>query len=152
MEHGLVFILDDRQFALPLAMVSRVVRAVEITRLPQASPMFPGVIDVHGEVMPVVDLRERFELAARALMPSAQFILVDTARRRIALWVDRVGSVAAWEAGDFVTAATLAPGSRHLAAVARGADGLILVHDLDELLASDGTVLEDAVSQEEGRG
>lgn len=142
MEHGLVFILAERQFALPLALVSRVVRAVEITRLPEASPMVPGVIDVHGCVVPVVDLRQRFGLAARALVPSAKFVLVDAAQRQVALWVDAVAGVLTWENDDFVAAAALAPGQRILAGVVRGTDGLLLVHDVDALLASEEEVLE----------
>lgn len=144
MEHGLVFVLDEQRFALPLALVERVVRAVEITRLPEASPLFPGVIDIHGEVVPVIDLRARLGVSARALVPGAQFVIAATARRRLALWVDQVAGVASWEADEFVAAATLPPASRHLSGVVRGGDGLVLVHDADALLASDAQALPEA--------
>lgn len=146
MEHGLVFILDEQRFALPLGVVERVVRAVEITRFPEASPLFPGVIDVHGEVVPVIDLRARLGVSARPLVPGAKFVIAATARRRLALWVDQVAGVASWQAEDFVPAGTLPPASGHLSGVVRGGDGLVLVHDVDALLASDAQPLPEAES------
>ena len=50
-----VFRLDERRYALPLAVVERVVRAVDVTPLPKAPPMVLGVIDVHGRVLPVLN-------------------------------------------------------------------------------------------------
>jgi purine-binding chemotaxis protein CheW len=141
MERGVVFRLEERRFALPLEATARAVRAVEITPLPQATPGVPGVIDVHGELMPVVDLRVRFGLPPRALVPGAQFLLVATARRAVALWVDGVDGVATWRADEFVAAGPLLPGSGQLRGIARGAEGLILVHDLEALLATMGDAL-----------
>ncbi len=135
MQCGVVFSLDERQFALPLDATARVVRAVDITPLPQAHPGIPGVIDVHGEVMPVVDLRARFGLPPRALVPAAQFVLVNVATRSLALWVDEVSGVASWPESDFVEAEPFLPGGHRLRGIARGPDGLVLVHDLDALLA-----------------
>lgn len=136
MERGVVFRLEDRLFALPLEVTARAVRAVEITPMPMGPPGVPGVIDVHGEIMPVVDLRERFGFPRRELLPSAQFLLISTARRPVALWVDGVDGVSAWNQDDFVAAEPLLPGTRNLRGIARGPDGLILVHDLDALLSA----------------
>lgn len=147
MDHGLVFMLGERQLALPLSLVSRVVRAVEITRLPDAAATVPGVIDVHGEVVPVVDLRQRFGLPTQELDSSAQFVLVGTASRQVALWVDCVDGVAAWEPSEFVAGAVLSPGTRLVSGVVRRSDGLILVHDLDALMAS---AFEDVPASMEG--
>ena len=144
MERGVVFRLEERRFALPLEATARAVRAVEITPLPQAAPGVPGVIDVHGKLMPVVDLRVRFGLPQRALVPGAQFLLVATARRAVALWVDGVDGVATWHADDFVAAGPLLPGSEPLRGIARGAEGLILVHDLEALLVTVADTLPSA--------
>ena len=137
MERGVVFSLQDRHFALPLDAVTRVVRAVEITPLPDAPEGVCGVIDVQGEIVPVIDLRSRFALPRRELAIDDQFLVARTAKRVLALWVDRVSGVAVWGEGDFVDAAALVPGSRRLRGVARGEGGLMLVHDLDALLSPD---------------
>lgn len=134
-ERGVVFSLHDRLFALPLEVSLRVLRAVEITPVPQAPPSVAGVIDVHGEITPVIDLRERFGVTPCALVPGAQFLLVASAQRAMALWVDCVNGVASWGEDDFVAADSLLPGVCRLRGMASDEQGLILVHDLDALLS-----------------
>jgi purine-binding chemotaxis protein CheW len=54
--------LDDRRFAMPLSAVVRVERIVAITPLPKAPEIVLGVINMHGQVIPV---REKgFKFAA----------------------------------------------------------------------------------------
>ncbi len=56
------FFLDDRRFAVPLSTVMRVERIVAITPLPKAPDIVLGVINMHGQIIPV---REKgFKLAA----------------------------------------------------------------------------------------
>lgn len=62
-----VLMLDDIRYAVALTSVERVVRAVEITPLPNAPDIVLGVINVQGRVVPVVDIRKRFRLPARAI-------------------------------------------------------------------------------------
>lgn len=146
MERGVVFSLGERRFGLALAAVTRVVRAVEVTRLVDGPAGVAGVIDVRGEVMPVIDPRARLGVAPRELDPDDQFVVVRSAGRSLALWVDKVVGVTRWEEGDFVGAEAVAPGDRSIQGVARGDDGLVVVHDLDALLAADVAV----VPKEEG--
>src|ERR1043166_579372 len=58
--HLVVFLLAEQHYALPLAMVERVLPVVAVSPLPQAPPMTLGMINLHGTVMPVLDLRHRF--------------------------------------------------------------------------------------------
>jgi len=57
-----VFNLDDRRFAMPLSAVVRVERIVAITPLPRAPEIVLGVVNMHGQIIPV---REKgFKFAA----------------------------------------------------------------------------------------
>ncbi len=47
----MVFKLDDQPYALPLAVVERIVRAVEVTPLPDAPRIMLGVVDVEDEAL-----------------------------------------------------------------------------------------------------
>lgn len=144
MQRGVVFTLNGQRFALPLEVAQRVVRAVYVTPLPRVDESVCGVIDVQGEMVPVIDLRRRLGLAAKELDISDQFIMARTPERRLALWVDQVEDVMSWEEGDFVPAGSLVPGSRHATGVARGEDGLLVVHDLDALVSLGVAQREDA--------
>lgn len=143
MQRGVVFSLNGQRFALPLEVAERVVRAVHVTPLPRVDESVCGVIDVQGEMVPVIDLRRRLGLAAKQLDVSDQFIMTRTSMRRLALWVDQVEDVVSWEDGDFVPAGSLVPGSRHATGVARADEGLLVVHDLDALVSLGAAPRED---------
>lgn len=132
-----VLMLDDIRYALALTSVERVVRAVEITPLPDAPDIVLGVINVQGRVVPVIDIRRRFRLPARAISVGDQLVIAHTPSRCLALLADAVQGVVECPAGDIVTSKDISPGLHHVTGVARLADGLILIHDLDGFLALD---------------
>jgi len=58
----LPFHLDDQRFAVPLPASVRVERAVAITPLPKAPDIVMGIINFHGQIIPVVNIRSRFNM------------------------------------------------------------------------------------------
>src|ERR1700736_6338822 len=110
----LVFRLGDRRFALPLAVVEQVVRAVEVTPLPKAPPIVLGAINVHGRVLPVLDVRRRFLVPDREIGPDDWFLLAHTARRTVVLVVDESEGVVVRPQAETVGAAPIPPGLEHL--------------------------------------
>jgi purine-binding chemotaxis protein CheW len=99
-----VFLLEGQRYALRLAAVERVVRAVEITPLPQAPEIVLGMINVEGRIVPVVNMRNRFGRPERAIELSDQFIIARTSRRAVALVVDSVNEVVACTEAQVVAA------------------------------------------------
>lgn len=144
--HVVALILDDVRYALTLISVERVVRAVEITPLPDAPDVILGVINVQGRVVPVVDIRRRFHLPARAISVSDRLVIAHTKTRCLALLADAVQGVLECPAGDIVTPADILPDLQYMKGIAKLDDGLILIHDLDGFLALDEEIsLEQAL-------
>ena len=52
-----VFVLNDQRYGLPLSAVDRIVRIVEVTLLPKAPDIVLGVVNVQGQVIPVIGHR-----------------------------------------------------------------------------------------------
>lgn len=88
--HLVIVALDERQYALPLAAVERVVRLVEITPLPEAPETVLGVINVQGRIVPALSLRRCLHLPERDLRLSDQIIIARIAERTVALVADAV--------------------------------------------------------------
>lgn len=128
-----VFLLDGWRYALPLASVDRVVRAVEVTPLPDAPEAIFGVIDVEGEVIPVVNTRRRFRLPEVGIRVGDQFIIARIADWRAAFVVDAVEGVLGDGAERRVKSDSLLPGIGAVEGFAVLQDGLILVQDLKTL-------------------
>ena len=131
-----VFRLEARLHAVPLAAVERVVAAADVTPLPGAPRAVLGAIDLAGRILPVFCLRRRFFLPDRPLSPADQFLVVRTLRRTLALVVDDVREVATC-AAPWTDTHALAPGLEPFQGVARLPDGLLLIHDLERLLSAD---------------
>ncbi|MEP6689548.1 MAG: chemotaxis protein CheW [Gemmatimonadaceae bacterium] len=146
----LVFQLDGARYALALDAVREVVRAVAVTPLPGAPDVVHGVIDVRGSVVPVFDLRARLGTTPREIDPDDQFVLANAGARVVALQVDRVE----WMAEVDVTAvsADVARDTPHIAGVARLADGLVLIHDLETFLSESEVVALDDAMRAAGAG
>jgi purine-binding chemotaxis protein CheW len=135
-QHFLVFSLEGRRCALPLKRVERVLRAVEITPLPGAklSPLVRGVINVHGKVVPVFDVRKT--RAKQEVHENEQMILVSLSdERRALILCDEVEGVREVETHEVASSGALLPATLE----GRGdvltlAGELVYVNDLDALL------------------
>ncbi len=142
----LVFTLDDWKCALPLASVERSYRAVAVTPLPGAPAKVMGIVNVHGVVHPVINLRHCFRLPPRALSPADHLIIGHTTRRNVALVVDSIAGVIECARQEIATADTILPGMEYVSGIVRLKDGMILIHDLDSFLSlEEENVLDQAL-------
>ena len=132
-----VFALDEPRYALNLSAVERVVRAVEITLLPQVSEIVLGVINVQGQIVPVVDIRKRLHLPPRDMRLDDRFILARTSRRLVALVVDSVAGCRALADWEWASAEQTLPGVKYIHGLAKLDDDLVLICDLDQFLSLD---------------
>ena len=132
-----LFSLDEQTYALHHQVVERVLGAVEITELPQAPKVVLGVINMHGRIIPVLDIRQRFNRPPRALRLSDQFIVAATSRRVVAIIADRVINVVEYSAEQLTPAGEVLDGAAYISAIAKDTEGLILIHDLDSFLSLD---------------
>jgi purine-binding chemotaxis protein CheW len=132
-----VFSLEHQRYALDLGKVRRAVRVVAITPLPQAPPIVVGIIDLGGEVIPVVSLRVRFRLPPKETRLSDHLVVAHTGRRAVALLVDETNGVIEVSPEDVAKADRIVPGLADIDGAVKLTDGLILIHDLGRLLSLD---------------
>lgn len=131
------FALDRQRYALSLAAVQGVTRAVEVTPLPKAPAIVLGVVNVRGQIIPVLNIRRRFRLPEREIDLSDQFILARAAKRTVALVVDTVVDVVARPTETVTAPEAILPDLEYVHGVMKLDDGLIMIHDLDTFLSLD---------------
>lgn len=136
-EKILVFSLVEPRYALYLATVERVIHAVEITPLPKGPEIIMGVINFHGDIIPVIDMRKRFNLPSRELEPEDQFIIARTAKRLVALIADSVIGIHEFNRKQIVNTEQTIPYTEYISGVAKTEDNLILITDLEKFLSPD---------------
>ena len=136
----LVFRLGREEFGLPIESVDEVTRGPErITRVPRTPKFLEGVINLRGEVLPVIDQRRRFDLPAfDGDRQRLRLVVVRSGGRRAGLIVDSVSEVLRLGADAVEPAPDLTgEGTRLVRGVINIDDGrrLVLVLDPSELLS-----------------
>jgi len=90
----LIFQLGDEEFGLPIDAVDEVARVPDrITRIPKTPKFLEGVVNLRGEVLPVIDQRRRFDMPAAKNPEARRLIVMRAGRHRAGLIVDGVNEV-----------------------------------------------------------
>lgn len=93
-EQFIVFRLGGQDYAMPIASVSEIARTPEhITHVPKAPAFIDGVINLRGGVLPIVDLRRRFDIAAAGDQASQRILVLGVGGARAGFLVDSVAEV-----------------------------------------------------------
>lgn len=133
MKEVLVFTVEDQQFALDLSCLERVIWAVEITPVPNESDNIAGIINVHGTIIPVINVRKLLGREERAIILSDQLIVCAINGKKCALWVDDVHGVASYEEKNFIPAAEVFPKEHLIDYVIKNEESIILVYNWGKL-------------------
>lgn len=127
--------IDGQTYALHFEAVERVLRMVEVTPLPGAPAAVEGVINIQGEVVPVVSIRRRLGLAQRGVAVSDSLVLAHARNRRLAIIAESVLGVVERPADAVVSVGDLAQDIHYIEGVLKTSDGLVLIHDLDRFFS-----------------
>jgi len=133
-EQIVVFTIDDQLYALPLNTVLRVIHIVEIMKLPKAPEIIKGIINVAGQIIPVVDVRKRFGVVTREIDPNDQLVIADTGKRKLALWVDTVNGVNSMTQQQNFETKEIMSFAQFIKGVAKIENDMILIYDLEQFL------------------
>ena len=87
------FRIEGEEFGVPIQYVQEIIWLTRITRVPRTPPFVEGIINLRGNVLPVIDLRKRFGLPSLAATESTSIIVVDVDGRRSGVIVDAVSEV-----------------------------------------------------------
>jgi chemotaxis signal transduction protein len=116
----LVFRVGATRCGVSATAVVRLIQAVTVAPWPGAPPGFEGVIDYHGTILAVVDIRHKLGLVPAPLQVTNEMVVFQAKGYQLALRADQMESVQVLTPG---------PGG-----VARTDAGVVLVFDLDTLL------------------
>jgi purine-binding chemotaxis protein CheW len=93
-ENFLIFQLGGDEFALPIhAVVEISALPTQITRVPKTPKFLEGVVNLRGAVLPVIDLRRRFDMPLSNGEKGRRLVVVRSERHRAGLVVDGVSEV-----------------------------------------------------------
>ncbi|ETR74100.1 MAG: Chemotaxis protein cheW [Candidatus Magnetoglobus multicellularis str. Araruama] len=150
----LTFVLDEEDFALEIMKVKEVLDFINITRVPRMPAYLCGVINLRGNVVPVIDLR--LKLGMKKIQRTVDTCIVimeihiDGELVQMGALTDAVKGVIELEAKDIVSAPKL--GTRLNTDFIRGMgkqdEQFIIILDIDRVLSADDiAILQDVADQ-----
>lgn len=93
--------LDGEQYGIDISFIDNIVRMQQITRVPKAQTYFAGVINLRGEIIPVMNLRVRFGLPEKENTNATRIIIIKPENNaKIGILVDEVREVVSLEEED----------------------------------------------------
>ena len=137
----IVFKLNEEMYGINILNVSGIENGHEIIRVPNSSGDIKGIINLRGDIIPVVDLKAKFGLPSDN-KDQDSLIIVKTSINNIALEVDAVEKIYNLEEADVVDMPVIAKGNGvyYLNKVAKINNKLIIMIDPDKLLSDEEAV------------
>jgi purine-binding chemotaxis protein CheW len=138
-ELHVAFRVGDATYVLPAATVVQMESFSGATRVPGSPAHVAGLVQVRGAIMPVVDLRARFQLPPAEATVDTRIVVVERESRRVALLVDSARDIlkidpAAFEPPPEVVAAQSAG---FVQSVARVGGGMVMLIDCDRVIGKE---------------
>ncbi|HKG90963.1 MAG TPA: chemotaxis protein CheW, partial [Gemmatimonadaceae bacterium] len=132
------FRLGEELFAADIFSVERVLRYQQPTSIPNVPLWIEGVIDYQGRVVPVINLRRRFDLAPVAPAAETRILIFNAGGEWIGATVDAVLEVAPLDRGQVTPPPALFRGlaGEYLRGIFRRADRLVMFLDVQRLLTT----------------
>jgi purine-binding chemotaxis protein CheW len=132
------FRLGEDLFAAGVQSVERVLRHQRARPLPDVPNWVDGVIEYRSRVVPQIDLRRRFELRDASVSPATRVLVLNAAGGWVAVVVDAVVEVSAYEPDQLSAPPALFRGlaGEYLKGLVRQGERLVVLLDVDRLLSA----------------
>ena len=144
------FRLGEDLFAADIFSVERVLRYTAPTSVPDLPAYIEGVIDYQGRVVPIVNLRRRFELAELEVRNETRILILHGGGEWIGVVVDAVTAVTAFDPAAVAPPPNLFRGlaGEYLKGIVRMGEKLVIFLDVERLLSSSERIALDRASTE----
>jgi len=132
------FRIGSEMYALDIMRIREIIRPQRLTPVPKAPPFIEGVINLRGAVVPVVDLRKRFDQPAGGPERRTRVLICALSGKIIGLLVDEVAEVRRYTRQEIQPSPQFlrGRGSEFFVGVCRRDDQLVLLIDLERILSS----------------
>jgi len=100
MDKLVVFTLDNQQYGMNSYYIKRIIRAVEVTPLPYFPSYFLGIINIHGEAVPVINIRHWLGLPSLPIDICHYFIISSLGEYVVTFVIDNILDVINYDPAD----------------------------------------------------
>lgn len=132
------FKLGSEEYGVDIAQVQEINRMVAITHVPRAPEFMEGVINLRGQLIPIIDLRTRFAMARAEHTKNTRIVVTEIGTKRVGMVVDSVSEVLRLDTDAIEPAPEMITGvdTEYIRGVGKIEDRLIILLDLARIISS----------------
>ncbi len=151
-----IFKIGQEDFGIEIEKVVEILNTQKVYTLPELPDFLSGVITVRGEVVPLLDLRRRFGIAAAE--GKELIIIVRYDVEKIGLLVDEIQEIISLTSNEIMTPPTLFKGLKknYLSGIGKKDDRIFILLNIDYLLTSEEKIIlketEEMLEENAGTG
>ena len=130
------FKLGKEEYGIDILKVQEINRIAEITKIPQSPDFVEGVINLRGNVIPIIDLRKRFHMPERTHDKQTRIVVGEIEGRTVGLIVDAVSEVIRLPANTIEPTPKIVSRDQadYITGVGKLEDRLLMLLDIDKIL------------------
>lgn len=130
------FGIGEEEFGIDILKVQEIIRTMAITKVPNSPPCVEGVINLRGKVIPVIDLRSRFNMECRPHDSQTRIIVIELHGMIVGFVVDEVSEVLRIQSNTVEPPPPVVSGieSEYIKGVGKLEDRLLILLDVDKLM------------------
>ena len=133
------FKLDNETYGIDVMQIREVLRGTEISPVPGAPPFVLGIINLRGNVVAIVDTRNRFGLPAQDMDDASRILILESGDYVVGFLVDSVHEVVELKSSDIEPAPDTgsASSTRFISGLCNRGDGLLIMVDAQKMLSDE---------------
>nr|HDN00147.1 purine-binding chemotaxis protein CheW [Deltaproteobacteria bacterium] len=141
-----VFLINEQTYGIEILKIKEVVAYKKITPLPDMKGFIKGIINLRGVVLPVFDLRKKFNLPETSYTPFHTIIVMEISGRVMGVIVDEISDVVELLPEEVQATSSLPPGvhTEYMKGIGKKEYGLMVLLDIDRLLSPEELEILDA--------
>jgi len=131
------FKLGSEEYGVDIAQVQEINRMVAVTHVPRAPQFMEGVINLRGQLIPIIDLRARFGMPRAEHSKNTRIVVTEIAGKRVGMVVDSVSEVLRLALDQVEDAPEMLTGveTEYIRGVGKIEDRLIILLDLARIIS-----------------
>jgi len=133
------FQLGSEEYGVDISQVQEIIRMVEITHVPRAPHFMEGVINLRGQLIPIIDLRTRFGMQRAEHTKSTRIVVTEIGSKRVGIVVDSVSEVLNIPLEQVEPAPDMIAGvgTEYIQGVGKVGDRLVILLDLTMVMSGE---------------
>jgi purine-binding chemotaxis protein CheW len=137
-EQYVTFFIRNEIYGVPVMKVQEIIGMTKITTMPNTLPFMKGVIDLRGAVVPVIDLRLKFDMEQAEYNNFTVIIIVEVKDRLVGMIVDSVSDVLSIPVKSIQETPSFSAkiNTEYMQGIGQKDDALVIILDVDKILTT----------------